>query len=149
MNKTAAGMFAGLIATIVLSAIMIMKSMMGLMPDVNAINMLTGMASSMMGTPPTPIVGWIIHFMIGVFLWGILFSLLYPNLPTSSGWSKGIVFSIGAWLLMMLIPMPTAGAGLFGLNIGMHAPMATLMLHIIFGLVLGGVYAKQRAPHVV
>ena len=33
-----------------------------------------------------------------------------------------------------------AGAGLFGLQIGIAVPIATLVLHIIFGAVLGAVY---------
>jgi hypothetical protein len=36
--------------------------------------------------------------------------------------------------------MPMAGAGLFGVGLGMMTPVATLVLHVVFGLVLGGVY---------
>lgn len=66
-------MVAGLAATAVLSIIMIMKGMMGLMPELNVI--------------------------------GIL-------------------------------------AGMFGMKLGMMAPIMTLMLHAVFGAVLGGVFAK-------
>jgi len=142
MNSHTAGIVSGLIATVVLSILMLLKAGMGLMPDVNAIKMLTGIAHNLAGTPQTPLVGWLLHAIIGVVLWGLLFAALYDRLPTSSGWSKGIVFSIGAWLLMMLIPMPMAGAGLFGLAIGVPAPIATLVLHIIFGAVLGASYQK-------
>ena len=41
---------------------------------------------------------------------------------------------------MMIALMPMAGAGLFGLGLGMTTPVATLVLHVVFGLVLGGVY---------
>lgn len=37
--------------------------------------------------------------------------------------------------------MPMAGAGIFGLNLGMMAPVMTLVLHLIYGAVLGAVYA--------
>ncbi|MBI5011273.1 MAG: hypothetical protein HZC06_00110 [Methylocystis sp.] len=37
-----------------------------------------------------------------------------------------------------------AGAGLFGINFGAMAPFMTLMLHIIFGAVLGGAYGLER-----
>ena len=50
---------------------------------------------------------------------------------------------------MMIVMMPMAGAGLFGLGLSMMTPVATLVLHIVFGLVLGGVYgllgAKQAS----
>ncbi len=144
MTKTMAGILAGLIATLVLSAIMIMKSLMGIMPEVNAIQMLTGMAHKLMGLPQSPVVGWMIHLVIGVFLWGILFSISYSKLPTVKAWSKGVLFGIGAWLLMMVGPMPMAGAGLFGLNIGIQAPVATLVLHVVYGAALGVAFARFR-----
>ncbi|TDX28351.1 hypothetical protein DFO67_11051 [Modicisalibacter xianhensis] len=53
-----------------------------------------------------------------------------------------MIFATGAWLLMMLVPMPMSGAGLFGLNIGPMAPVMILILHWIWGAVLGGVYQR-------
>jgi hypothetical protein len=37
-----------------------------------------------------------------------------------------------------------AGAGFFGADLGMLAPVMTLMLHVAFGIVLGAVYALER-----
>jgi Family of unknown function (DUF6789) len=136
-------MVAGLIATIVLSALMIMKSMMGLMPDLDVIAML----SKMMGAS-TPVMGWVAHFVIGAVIWGGLFASLDPHLPGGSHWLNGIIFGSGAWALMMIAVMPMAGAGLFGMNFGMMAPVMTLVLHIVFGAVLGGVYGAER-PEIV
>lgn len=137
-NFTAAnvgrGLIAGLAATIVLSLLMLMKQMMGLMPELDMIAML----SKMMGNSG-PAMGWVTHFAIGTVAWGILYVVLEPSLPGQS-WFKGAVFATGAWLLMMIIIMPMAGAGLFGLSLGMMAPIATLVLHWIYGAVLGGVY---------
>jgi hypothetical protein len=130
-----AGLISGFIATLVLSAIMVLKAKMGLMPDLNAIKMLARMLHGPL------IMGWAAHFMIGVVAWGILFALLVDKLP-GGVISSAIVFSIGAWLAMMLGPMPMAGAGLFGLHIGIMAPVATLVLHLIWGLVLGISYKR-------
>jgi uncharacterized membrane protein YagU involved in acid resistance len=134
-------MIAGLVATVVLSALMLMKSMMGLMPGLDVVAMLAGMAHGMMGLPANPVVGWVLHFMIGTVLWGIGFALLYKVLPSGGPVSKGIVFGVLAWLLMMLIAMPMAGAGLFGMKMGMMAPVMTLVLHLIWGAVLGATYS--------
>jgi len=82
--------------------------------------------------------------MIGTVVWGGLFAWLDPILPGSSHWFKGVVFGVGAWALMMILVMPMAGAGFFGVNMGMMAPIMTLMLHAIFGAVLGGVYGAER-----
>jgi len=85
--------------------------------------------------------GWVAHFMIGMVVWGFLFSALVNKLPGGVMLSA-IFFSIGAWFMMMIGPMPMAGAGLFGMKMGIMAPMATLMLHIIWGLVLGLSYKR-------
>lgn len=130
-----AGLLSGFIATIVLSVLMVMKAKMGVMPDLNAIKMLAGMMHGPM------LMGWVAHFMIGTVVWGLLFAALVNKLP-GGVMSSAIIFSIGAWLLMMIGPMPMAGAGLFGLNLGMMAPVATLMLHLIWGAVLGFSYQR-------
>jgi len=133
---------SGFIATVVLSVLMLMKMKMGLMPELNAIKMMTMMAHDMMGTPAEPVVGWVMHFMIGTIAWGVLFALIGKSLPGSSNIIKGMLFGVLAWVLMMVMVMPMAGAGLFGLNMGMMAPIMTLILHLIYGAVLGGTYGK-------
>lgn len=143
------GIISGFIATVVLSMLMVLKGMMGMMPHLNAIKMLTAMAHGYMGTPAVPVVGWLLHFMIGSLAWGILFALLFTHLPGKSATAKGLVFATGAWLLMMVLVMPLAGAGLFGRHLGLGAPIATLVLHWIFGAVLGVVYGKLLETHPV
>ena len=133
------GVVAGFAATVVLSALMVMKSLMGLMPELDTVAMLT----NMMGAS-SPVMGWIAHFFIGAVIWGGLFAWLNGNIPGGSQWLKGIIFGVGAWLLMMIAVMPMAGAGFFGMALGMMAPVMTLVLHIIFGVVLGGVYGAER-----
>ncbi len=135
MNNLTQGLIAGFVATVVLSALMVLKSMMGLMPELNVIAMLAKM------TGGSPIMGWVGHFAIGTILWGGLFAYLAPRIPGGSDWIKGMLFGIGAWLLMMIVVMPMAGAGFFGANLGMMAAVMTLVLHLIYGAVLGATYA--------
>jgi hypothetical protein len=137
MNNIAKGIFAGLIATAVLSALMIMKSMMGIMPQLDIIIML----SKMMGQPETPMLGWAAHFMIGAG-YGVVFALIGRNLPGGSSTTKGAVLGAIGWLVMMAMIMPMAGAGLFGMAMGLMAPMMTLVLHLVFGAVLGSVHGR-------
>jgi uncharacterized membrane protein YagU involved in acid resistance len=139
MNIYIRSMIAGLAATVVLSILMVMKGMMGLMPELDVIAMLSQMAQDMMGFGGAGL-AWVMHFMIGTVLWGILFVLLYEKPPGVGAVVKGMSFGVLAWLLMMIGPMPMAGAGLFGLGLGMMAPVMTLVLHIIFGAVLGFVF---------
>jgi len=136
MNNNLRGIIAGLIATIVLSILMVLKGMMGMMPDLNVIKMLAGQ----MGGSIT--MGWIAHFVIGAILYGLAFANLRGTLPGGSNLVKGIVLGIIGWLIMMVAVMPMMGAGMFAMNMGMMATVATLVLHIIFGLVLGLAYDK-------
>lgn len=134
------GVTAGFVATVVLSPLLIVKKMTGMMTgELDVIAMVTQIVGG-----STPLVGWLAHFVIGTFAWGGLFALLDPYLPGSKHWIRGIVFGIGAWLMMMVVVMPIGGAGLFGLQLGMIAPTVTLILHAIFGAVLGGMYAIER-----
>jgi hypothetical protein len=45
---------------------------------------------------------------------------------------------------MMIAMMPMAGEGFFGSHLGMMSPITTLLLHVIYGVVLGAVYALER-----
>lgn len=140
MAQIGKGMFAGFVATLVLSAFMIMKQMMGMMPDLNVIKMLADMSGA-----PSLLAGWLMHFFIGTAVWGTAFAVLQPRIPGGSTVVRGIMFGIAAWLLMMIMVMPMAGAGLFGLRFGLAAPVMTLLLHIVFGATLGAVYAWRGA----
>ena len=145
MSRLLKGVTAGFAATLVLSALMVIKQMMGIMPELDIAQMLT-----MMLALPGVAFGWLMHFIIGSVIWGGLFAILAPRLPGTLA-VRGIVFGIAAWLMMMVAIMPMAGAGLFGMQLGILAPMMTLMLHIVFGAVLGWVFgaltAHQDQPH--
>ena len=140
MSNVKAGLIAGFVSTVVLSAMMMAKTMMGVMPELDVIHML----SAMMGAPAA--IGWIGHFMIGTLAWGGGFAVLYGLIPGSGAMLKGILFGMAAWLGMMIMVMPMAGAGFFGMSFGIMAPMMTLVLHVIFGAVLGAVYQTLSKP---
>lgn len=140
MDRIGKGMIAGFVATAVLSMMMVAKSAMGLMPQLDIIRMMSGMMGS------SAAMAWVVHFLIGTVLWGAIFAWLDPHLPGGSHWLKGVVFGLGAWLLMMVLMMPMAGAGLFGLQIGVMAPIMTMMLHAIFGAILGATYGWLLSP---
>lgn len=138
MNKFVKGIIAGLVATVVLSVLMIMKGKMGLMPDVNVIAML---ASKMGGNS---MMAWVAHFMIGMIGYGIAYVVIFSKLPFSSVILRGIALGVAGWAMMMIAVMPMMGAGLLGMKLasGMMVPVATLMLHVIFGAVLSFVNDK-------
>ena len=138
MERIGKGLLAGLAATVVLSALMVMKSMMGVMPMLD----LPKMLASMMGSPGNLVLGWAAHFMIGVIGYGVVIALLDEPLPGDSSTAHGMLLGFFGWLIMMVALMPMAGAGFFGMSMGIMAPVMTLVLHLIFGAVLGWTHGK-------
>lgn len=134
MKPTIASFVAALVATFVLSILMVAKAQMGLMPELNVIRMLAGQMNA------GPATGWMAHVLIGVVGYGLAYALVFRRLPFGGHVMRGVLLGLAGWLVMMIAVMPMAGAGLFGLNLGPMAPVATFMLHLIFGLVLGASY---------
>jgi hypothetical protein len=135
MKKLINDAIAGVVATIILSLMMLIKGKAGVMPGLDIISMVAGMMGGAL------FFGWVMHFMSGVG-YGVVFHLTYDKLPTNSLIIKGVILGVVGWLVMMLMLMPMAGAGLFGMKIGFMAPIMTRVLHAIFGAVLRFVYNK-------
>jgi hypothetical protein len=132
------GLAAGLVATIVLSLVIVLKQSLGILPQLSTILVL----AQMLGYQSLA-VGWLVHFIVGVFLWGPLYAWIDPK----SGyphWFIGMMFATCVWLGVMLIIMPAVGAGIFGLELGIVTPTATLILHWIYGVVLGVVFGSPK-----
>jgi hypothetical protein len=136
MAKVGKCLLSATVSTFVLSVIFVMKAAMGLMPELDMPKMIAGM----MGAPDQPALGWAAHLMIGVVGYGLSFAVLVDRLPAQNRVAQGMALGFGGWVMMMVALMPMAGAGLFGLALGVMAPMATLMLHLVFGAILGGTY---------
>tara|TARA_R110002110_G_scaffold68731_10_gene185899 strand:- start:18422 stop:18646 length:225 start_codon:yes stop_codon:yes gene_type:complete len=74
MNANIAGIVAGLIATAVLSALMLLKGMMGVMPDLDVIALIAGMM--------VPVATLMLHVIFGAVL-GISFAKLTGEATSS------------------------------------------------------------------
>lgn len=118
-------------ATVVLSALMVIKAFSHWLPGFNVIEILHRFTGGPLAT------GWLDHVVIGAAIWGLLFALLYRRLPGEGGLIRGLVFSLIIWLAMMLLFLPIAGDGFFGVAIGWPAVGFTLGMHLVYGIVLG------------
>ena len=134
MSNSLRGMLAGLVATLVLSGILILKGNLGLWPELNIIRLLTNLGSIQ------TVAAWMDHFIVGVVVWGLLFGAFDSMWENGAYWLKGLIFGVFAWLLMMILFMPLAKVGWFGTKIGPSATLVTLGMHLIYGLVLGLAY---------
>jgi hypothetical protein len=114
---------------------MLLKQALGFMPNVNLVMELANALGYHSATA-----GWIAHFIIGVLAWGLLFSWL-DRYMRFAHWVNGLFFASVVWLGVMLIVLPAAGRGLFGVRgLELGTPTVTLLLHWIYGFVLGSVY---------
>ena len=149
MNKVLSALAAGFAGTLVMSLMMIIKKVTGVMPDIDPLAMATQMAHQKIGLPDAVWVGWVLHFLIGSVFYAVPFAFVRDLLPGHSV-VKGVSYGVILWLGMMLIAMPMAGQGLFGLALGPPAPVMTLVLHLAYGvttaLVFGKLQPRTAAP---
>jgi hypothetical protein len=139
-GSIARGLLAGLIATVVVSLLMLLKQAIGFMPNVNLV-MELAYALGQRGA----LAGWTAHFLIGVLAWGMLFVWFDRNLRFPH-WVNGLFFGSIVWLGVMLLVLPAAGHGPFGSRgLALGTPTVTLFLHWIYGAVLGSVYAQLQS----
>jgi hypothetical protein len=131
VNKQLAGIISGFLATVVISLLMVLKEKYGLIPDLNIIEDFSQYFSDESRT-----IGWVIHFVLGSIIWGGVFAIVMGILP-GAYWFRGILFAIGVWALMMVGYMPVMEHGFFAKELGIEVIIATFVIHIIFGLVLG------------
>jgi hypothetical protein len=128
------GMVAGLLATVVLSAFMLMKQAMNVMPQMDMIGMISGMMNT------SRAMGWVVHFIVGTVLYGGVYGWLFAPLWPQGFWLSGAAIGVVGWLIASLAMMPMAEKGIFGIRMGTMVPVMSLMMHVIFGALLGWIY---------
>jgi len=135
MGDVSKGVEAGFVATIVISLLMLIQQAAGVAPTFNLITLITA-ATNM---PDYVAISWIVHFVVGVGLWGVGFAAFSPHLP-GPHWLRGLIFGAFAWFLMMVIFLPAAGMPVFANGLGTTIPVISLMLHLVYGAVIGESY---------
>ena len=121
------GIIAGLLASAAASGAIFLGSLAGALPAADPVRSVSGVTLS----PPG--LSWVMHFVVGTFLWGPLLTVLSPILPFPF-WFKGVVFGALAWLLMLLATWGADPAS------PPQASPGPILLHLLFGAVLGWTY---------
>ena len=143
---------AGLVATAVMTAILYMG--IAMMPKQMTMNLLY-MLGTMMKTPGSAVIyasGAVIHVMMGV-----VFALIHTGLYVAFDLTEGLVlwgllFGFLHWVIFgiglgMMRPMhqgirngTVQDPGMFAMNLPAMTVMGALMLHLVFGVTVGGLY---------
>lgn len=92
-----------------------------------------------------PIAAFSINLIAGL-IWALIYARLVEPTLRGAGWWRGVVFSIGPWLLSLIAFFPLVGAGFFGLSLdaGPLPAIGNLVLHLLYGAALGGIYALSE-----
>lgn len=130
---------AGTIGTAGMTFLMIMGPMMG-MPEMNMGKMLGTMNPIM---PLPEMVGWAMHFMIGILLAYIYAAFLIKSLP-STGWRRGMIFAPIPWLVKEMMMSPMMGMGFFSGG-DMMMLIGGIMGHLVYGGLMGHFYGEPES----
>lgn len=128
-------LLAGVLGTGALSVFALLAAAAGL-PKLDPAAMLASMLGDNLA------LGWLAHFMIGIALaW--IYALWFAAPLNGPWWARGAVFSLLPFFAAQLVVVPLMGGGFFSAALPQAGALVTLSLvgHLLYGIVLGGVYA--------
>lgn len=135
------GIYAGLIATVPVAILAAGKQVLGLIPELDLIDVMTGLTGI-----PWNGTGWVLLFVIGAIL-GMGFASLDSHVAdatTAGEMVRGAFFGFLLWVLLMIVLIPLYD------NAGFGVPFAggVLAACLVFGVVMGVVYEQMKPEHV-
>lgn len=134
-NRFLSGFGWGVVATAVMSFLMLTGVATGVspMPKPVPAAFLGKLGAAALPMPAMMALAAGSHLVYGG-LWGGLLAIRVQPVTIKAG----LMLGTGLWLLMQLVFLPFLGWGAFGMTVTPAIAVATLVLHLIYGLVLGG-----------
>ena len=147
-----AGVLAGFLATFAMTVVLLGAYWLASAIGMGDGNVLQRWSWALVYNPLADRTGDAIVLAIGANLAvGLVFALIYarffaPLLSGPPAWS-GMRFALIPWLLSLVVFLPLMGVGFFGIGIG-AGPLpilGNLILHLVYGAVLGAAYAEAAS----
>jgi hypothetical protein len=136
----------GLIATIAMSVVMIAGMLTGLspMPKPIPVAIVGKIVDGGLPQPALIALGATAHLLYGGTFGGALAVVSFPV----TVW-KGVLVGLMLWLLMQVVWLPFLGWGMFGVGLTPMIAGATLVLHLIYGAIIGWLIDRRTylPPH--
>lgn len=84
-----------------------------------------------------------LHLAMGLIWAGVYAAFFEPRLP-GADWQKGVAFALIPYVLSLVVFLPVAGGGPFGLALGAGPlpVLGNLILHVVYGVTLGELYGR-------
>lgn len=140
-SRLAAGAGWGVVATVAMSVVMLAGTATGVAPMPRPIP--AALVAHTLGSMPMPVLlalAVIAHLGYGAVAGAVLAWLVRRvNVWIAAGY--GVVL----WALMGLVWLPYLGWGLFGAGVTPKIAVATLVLHVVYGVTLGLLLGRSRA----
>jgi hypothetical protein len=135
-------MAAGACGSVAHALLMYLKSRMEWLPSFQPYQSLQTAIGDLVGGVIDPRLPWLLSFINGSTIVGLLFGQIYSYLPGGSGISKGLVFGVICWAVMGSVFFPLIGLGFFatGIGLGLWPPIFSLAMLLTYSSVLGWAY---------
>ena len=140
MSRVQKGLVAGLAATMSVSLLELGNLALG-----SPVMAFPAFIAETLGLPGNLVVGWMLHLAIGIVVLGGGFGFLYAKLPTSTPATRGIVYAVGAFTVLLVGVLMVGDPRMFSGSDGFGTVAWLLMTHAVFGIVLGSVYGTLVA----
>ena len=136
--------FAGLVATGAATLLWLVEPVIGL-PRLAVGSMLSSvLAVTTAYLPIGPVVGWLVHLMVGVALALIYAKWVVGRLPGAPV-IQGVLYGCAVFLFAQVTFMPMVGAGVFSRG-DVLLLAGSLIGHCVFGGLVGQLYGLDRGP---
>jgi hypothetical protein len=142
-NRIWRSLAAGLCGSAAHFTLMFLKARAGLLPSFQPYEDLQHALGNLLGHSVHPWLTWLLSFLNGAVVLGLLFGRIYRFLPGRTGAVKGLTFGLLGWALMGLIFFPLLGRGLFAIDagLGLRPALFSLLMLLTYGVIMGVAFA--------
>ena len=138
MNRAVSAIVGGAVATMVMSAALAIFEVQ----TRYAIGIFAAIAR-FVRVPDNLFFGFVVYALVGTVAWPLLFVSLKPYVPLDLDPAvAGMLFALPLWVAFAVVGHGDIGGALTVLFVGF-----TLIAHLVYGFVLGAVYASLADEH--
>jgi uncharacterized membrane protein YagU involved in acid resistance len=135
---------AGLVGTAVMTALLLVEPSVGL-PKIAIGQILStslGLASAHLASGP--VLGWVIHFVIGMLL-ALLYAAVFDRRLPGPALGRGLLYGVLVFVAAQLVFMPLVGGGVFSRG-DTELLAGSLLGHLVYGGLTGWIYGGSPPP---
>ncbi|HEX3647385.1 MAG TPA: DUF6789 family protein [Pseudonocardiaceae bacterium] len=142
-RRLLAGAGHGALATVAMSAVMVAGLAAGVSPMPKPVPV--ALVAHTLGMSPGPAL--LVLAAAAHLAYGTVAGAVFAGLVRRVAVWQAVVFAVVLWVLMGLVWLPYLGWGVFGTGLTPKIAVATLVLHLVYGLTLGLLLARRTRRH--